>query len=310
MPTRSRYLIAAATLAVTVLLAFVIAKLTTHSTSDDALNQTTASPTSSEPAGSESPSATESSSVSPSESGSAAASPSVSPSPSASPSVSPPVSATPTSPSPSASPLTVGQLVKQVADCKLGGCTVVSTFASAQSGAPLRFALVQLPVDDGTVEVPLRAALFDTRTQKLTWKSAVLTGVPATDGGRDAAVQDATGHIAFTLHVGAHSSNLYVLDPANGTNVKWYGESSADGSTGYFSDTPGARAEDLDGDGVLEIVLPENDYDPSYAEGSTTEFRFAWNGKDAYVPSGCTFYEHGAATGTDYEAGDTQCQAG
>ncbi|MDQ1726982.1 MAG: hypothetical protein QOK14_1027 [Frankiaceae bacterium] len=304
LTNRGKAAAAAGALVVAVLLAFVVARLTTHSGTPVAHQSTGVAVSRAPAADSATPTDTQTAeSLSPDPTTSTSASVSISPSPS--PSVSLSTSAVATPPP----PLTVGQLVKQVTGCSAGACKVVKTFASSQSGTALRFVLVQLPVAKGAGEAPVRAALFDTKTQKLSWSSDVMTGVPA-NGADGGAAQDATGHIAFTLYVGMHTSNLYVFDPADGKNVKWFGQPNQDGSTGYFSDTPGAHAEDLDGDGVLEVVLPENDYTPDYATGNTTVFRYAWDsGKHDYVPAGCTYYPRSSKTGTDYDAGDPKCAA-
>jgi hypothetical protein len=202
-------------------------------------------------------------------------------------------------------------LVKLLPGCKNVTCKVESTIASDQSGTPLRFVLVQLPAATKTAgEFDYLATLFDTTKDQLTWSSDKLTGTAA-KGANGGAAQDATGHVAFTLYVGAHSSVLYVLDPADGVHVKWFGQPDDAGHLSYTSDTGGAHAEDLDGDGVLEVILPENDYTPSYADGNTTVYRYAWDAaKKAYVGSGCTYIPGGSKTGTDYDATDPKCAAG
>ena len=325
LTNRGKAVLGAASLVLVIVLAFVLARLTTHSGTPVAHQSTspvvpTETPTevdsptptdeslSDDPTATGSASSTTSVSASASGSGSASATASGTPSVSASTSASATDLVSPSTPA-SAPPATVAQLAKEVTGCAAGTCKVIKTFISAGS-TPLRFALVQLPAPKGTFEVPLRAVLFDTKTQKVTWSSDVLTGAPATgtDGG---AAQDATGHIAFTLIVGAHSSSLYVLDPGNGTKVKWFGQSNDDGSTGYFSDTPDAHAQDIDGDGILEVLLPENDYTPDYATGNTTVYRYAWEpSQHDYLPAGCTYYPSGAKTGTDYDVSDPKCAAG
>jgi hypothetical protein len=303
MTNRARAAIGIGVLLAAVLLAFVVAKLTTRPSSaglNETAGSTVASPTSA---------AVPSSGVPTSESASPSGSPSETSS-SASPTSGSPSSAAPTTTAAApAPPLTTGQLIRQLRGCATGKCTVISTFESTQSGTALRFALVRMPVTgDASGEVPLRAALFDTKKQVLTYASPVLTGVPAT-GADGAARQDATGHIAFTLFMGAHSSDLFVLDPADGTHVKWFDQPGNTTEQGWFSNTGGAHAEDLDGDGVLELVVPENDYSPDYATGSDTVYRFAWNGSSAYAMTGCTYYPHGAKKGTDYDATDAKCAA-
>jgi len=169
----------------------------------------------------------------------------------------------------------------------------------------LRFALVRLPRNVGS-EQTLKLALFDTKNV-LTWSSPELTGNPAQIDG-EYVKQDSTGHVFVTLFMGAHASALYVIDPRDGHSVQMLGLEDGAGAS-YSSDTPDAHAQDVDGDGVLELVVPQNDYDPSYAEGSVTSYVFTWTGA-AYSLSACTYYPHGSSDGTNLEPGDPNCDGG
>ena len=211
---------------------------------------------------------------------------------------------TTTRPTP-AKPRGVADLVTSVPDCRRGGCSVVAQ-VKPTTDKSLRFALVKLPQSDAdAIEVPFKAALVDVAKGKVTWSSPELLGNPV-DGGR--AITDAAGHVAFTLNTGVHGSTLYVLDPGTG-KPQFFGPDDSSGVAAWSTNTPGARAEDVDGDGLLELLVPVNDYEPSYAEGSTTVYRYAWSGK-AYVNDGCTFYASGSETGVDFTADDAECQAG
>ncbi len=220
----------------------------------------------------------------------------------ATPSPSPP-------PSPSPAALEIDQLISSINDCAQGGCTVKAHLTSRSGPIPLEFALVRMPGEPDAVEVPLRMALFDHTTQELTWQSAVLRGVPGGEGGH-LAIQDAAGHIALTLGMGAHASTLYVIDPADGVHVRFFGnqDDQTGSAKGYVSNMPSARAEDLDGDDVFELVVPVDDCEPSCADGTITEYLYRWNGSSDYVPSDCRVFPSGSDKGTAYAADHPKCK--
>jgi CubicO group peptidase (beta-lactamase class C family) len=200
-------------------------------------------------------------------------------------------------------------MIRSIDDCARGGCTVRAHFKVRKARRSLEFALVRTPgkADFGTEE-PLRMALFDPNSQRLTWRSPVLHGSPGGEGGT-LAKQDDTGHVAVTLGMGAHSSTLYVIDPADGVHVTFFG--NQDDQTGsakaYVTNMPSARAEDLDGDGIFELVVPVDDCAPSCADGTLTEYHYKWDGA-VYSRSGCKVFPSGSGKGIVYVRDDPTCR--
>jgi hypothetical protein len=208
--------------------------------------------------------------------------------------------------SPSQAALDLSQLVNEIDDCGQGGCKVRAQLTSNQSGNALEFVLVRMPGEPDALEEPFRMALFDRTARHHTWQSAPIAGIPSKEPNVGVR-QDATGHVALSLIVGAHASILYVIDPGDGVHVTFYGSDQPPITPkGYWTDTPGAHAEDLDGDGVFELVFPVNDYVPDYAHGTRSESRYKWNGRD-YVSSGCTVFGPDGRKGTDYPADHPKC---
>lgn len=187
-----------------------------------------------------------------------------------------------------ATPWSAANLVEQIPECSKGDCRIRAELTT--TGTPtLGFALVRMPGETDAIEEPFKMALFDIAGQKLTWASEVIHGMVA--GAESAlATQDKRGHIAVTLGAGAHSTLLYVLDPRDGVQPKFFGYSGEgkmpSDTPGYWTNTPNAAAEDQDGDGRFELYIEVSDYEPDYVNGKRTVYVYRWNGED-YERSQC-----------------------
>lgn len=213
-----------------------------------------------------------------------------------------PATTAPPKSAPRSSPLQAAKLVRQLPACAGGGCAVLAEFPTG-SAKVLHFALVGLPGFREAEDVGLKVmALFDVSTEKLTWSSEMETGRLLVLGRPGVASQDALGHISVSVLFGPHAVRLYVFDPADGVIPKFFGPDDG----GWVSNDADAHAEDLDGDGIFEIVVSTNPYDPSYAGGPTTVSRFRWNGSD-YASMGCTVHEDDGVTKKELPAGDPGC---
>ncbi len=90
---------------------------------------------------------------------------------------------------------------------------------------------------------------------------------------------DAIGHVLLTLAFGAHSGSAYVWGFEGGLPRLY--PSAPDG----FLSVSGVALFDLNGDGILELRVYDNDYDPCYACGTTTWIEYGWTGA-GYEPVG------------------------
>lgn len=84
---------------------------------------------------------------------------------------------------------------------------------------------------------------------------------------------DRTGNAFMSFVAGAHTFDLIVLR-FRGTEVEDFG------SLDHRFAGDAAVAEDLDDDGIAEIVVSVNDCDPDCASGKTTDVVYRWNGQD------------------------------
>lgn len=94
-------------------------------------------------------------------------------------------------------------------------------------------------------------------------------------------------HCFVVAVVGAHGGvmNVFAVGAAGQlADVSQGGELS--------TDTPDLRARDLDGDGIAEVLGLENDYQPTYAEGTNYWLVWAWRG-GRYAQNGCRKAQRG-----------------
>lgn len=90
---------------------------------------------------------------------------------------------------------------------------------------------------------------------------------------------DDIGHVHVVLGLGAHSGTAHVWGFEGGTPRRYPATPE-----GYFTVT-GVGLIDLNADGVLELRVYDNDYDPCYACGTTSWIDYGWSGAD-YVQVG------------------------
>lgn len=83
---------------------------------------------------------------------------------------------------------------------------------------------------------------------------------------------DAIGHVLLVLGTGAHSGTAYVWGFEGGVPRLHPADPE-----GFFTST-GVTLIDPNGDGILELRVYENDYDPSYVNGTTTWIDYGWTG--------------------------------
>jgi hypothetical protein len=100
-------------------------------------------------------------------------------------------------------------------------------------------------------------------------------------------VCDRLAHCLVPASVGVHSSVVTVVAVAPDGGIRLVTDRIG-------SEGPVSRAEDLDGDGVTEIVVIRNDGIPSFAEGSLFWQVYRWGGT-GYASVGCARYGEGEA---------------
>jgi hypothetical protein len=94
-------------------------------------------------------------------------------------------------------------------------------------------------------------------------------------------------HCFVVAGAGAHGGVLNVVA------VGAAGRLSDVSQSGELStDTPQVSARDLDGDGIDELLGLQNDYLPSYAEGTVYWLVWAWHGA-RYALTGCRKAQRG-----------------
>ncbi len=100
-------------------------------------------------------------------------------------------------------------------------------------------------------------------------------------------VCDRLAHCLVPASVGVHSSVVTVVAVAPDGGIRLVTDRIG-------SEGPVSRAEDLDRDGVAEIVVIRNDGVPSFAEGSLFWQVYRWGGS-GYASVGCARYGEGEA---------------
>lgn len=166
--------------------------------------------------------------------------------------------------------------------CAHTRCTLLGSVNGVRTTrGRLRVEVIGLPIPgtyqyDPTLQ-PVYIALYDETGTAIYTTPKAITGafMPTSHGPVPGGLAtDKAGRVFVPFDVAAHSSELVVLDP-NGPVVRDFDSlpTSPDSQGSFFADTPFASARDVDGDGVNEIVLYENDYNPDYVTG-TTRARF------------------------------------
>jgi putative cell wall-binding protein len=83
---------------------------------------------------------------------------------------------------------------------------------------------------------------------------------------------DAIGHIYLSLYFGAHSGTAHVWGFEGGVPRLYPGHA------GGFESPTGVALFDVNSDGLLELRVFDNDYDPSYVGGTTSWNDYGWTG--------------------------------
>ncbi|MEP7056028.1 MAG: hypothetical protein ABI912_12360 [Actinomycetota bacterium] len=167
---------------------------------------------------------------------------------------------------------------------------------AAQNGIPhaggkLRLEVIALAAANDNVERQNYLALYDAIGTAL-YTSSRIGGlfVPFARGvqpGFTGISVDRAGRVFVAFGTGAHSSFLVVLDPGV-RPVRTFGTLPGDGGEPrFFTDTPSSGALDVDGDGINELVSVVNDYDPNYAQGTSTALYYKYEVGD-FQAMGCT----------------------
>lgn len=155
----------------------------------------------------------------------------------------------------------------------------------------LRAEVIGQPLPGGGPETlrPVYIALYDRAGRAVyTTPRAVIghylkavPGQPATG-----ILTDRAGRVFVPFLIGAHSGALIVLDPNQNPVNDFHSVPSSGDSGRFFTDTPGSTAVDLNGDGVNELAIDVNDYQPNYAQGTTYERYYQYAGGD-FALLGC-----------------------
>lgn len=165
---------------------------------------------------------------------------------------------------------------------------------AAQNGIPhlggkLRLEVIALPKSGESVEREMFLALYDSTGKALYTTSKIEAYfIPRSEAalpGFTGISVDRAGRVFVPFGTGAHSSLLVALDPSI-RPVRTFKTLPSEGMR-FFSDTPSSGALDVDGDGINEVVVIVNDYQPSYAEGTSTAYYFKYKGGD-FRSMGCT----------------------
>jgi hypothetical protein len=114
---------------------------------------------------------------------------------------------------------------------------------------------------------------------------------------------DKSGNALMPIVEGAHGGQVIIIRVTPG-GINDFGTltTGAFGSNSppYLQPTPS---------GYDQIVLPINNYQPSYAQGTTTDNIYSWfTGPDAYVLTGCQVLSNpGGVPGTPYSPTGGSC---
>jgi hypothetical protein len=191
-----------------------------------------------------------------------------------------PASSTPAPPPP---PPLAAVPVRAVPACARAGCQVTAVVGNARPG--IHLALVRGPDRDLVRQTGYLLSL-DTAAAPLQARQ-LRNGDVFFDASLPAITCDQLRHCFVVAGVGAHASvlNVVAVGPAGElTDLSQGGE--------LATDTTDLRADDLDGDGIAEVLAVRNDYQPDYAGGTRYWMVWSWRG-GRYVPLGCRKVQRG-----------------
>ncbi len=188
---------------------------------------------------------------------------------------------------PPASPLTRTDALADIRSC--GGCQIVDlvTGLSSSSG-PASLIAVQVP-DTGSIpgSTPMRFYIVGDR-HRVIWSAPSGDPIPvaSTDGLHFTV--DKSGNALMPIVEGAHGGQVVIIR-VTPNEIKDYGTLTTSGSTGippFESNSPPHLQPTPSG--YDEIVLPINNYQPDYANGTTTDNIYSWStSTKEYVLKSC-----------------------
>jgi hypothetical protein len=181
-----------------------------------------------------------------------------------------------TAPGQPAAPALASVPVRAVPACAQVTCRAVAVVPDARPG--IHLALVRGP--DGDLAQTAYLLSLSATGRPLHWRR-LDQGQLFTDPGLPAPTCDISGRCFVAAGVGAHDGVMNVIEVGAAGRLT---DASQGGELAV--DTPDLAARDLDGDGVDEVFGVENDYQPSYADGS--RFWLVWSWRDGrYELTGC-----------------------
>lgn len=201
----------------------------------------------------------------------------------------------------SAPPLTPPEALADIPSC--GGCQILDmvTGLSSPSG-PVSLVAVQLP---GTGSYPGSSPMrFDLigNSQQVIWSAP--SGAPFSAGSTVGVhfTVDKSGNALMPIVEGAHGGQMLIIR-VTPQGIDDFGTLT---SGTFTSNTPTFLQPTPSG--YDQIVLPINDYQPSYAQGTTTNNIYTWStSTDAYVLTNCQVLAAQGNPGTTYSPMGGKC---
>jgi serine/threonine protein kinase len=200
-----------------------------------------------------------------------------------------------------APPLTQADALADLPSC--GGCQVVGmvTGLSSPSG-PASLVAVQVP-GPGTYPGSSQIMFYLIGNgRQVIWSGP--SGAPFTAAATDGLhfSVDKSGNALMPVLVGAHGGQMVIIrvtpDGITDFGTLTGGDFGANSPTN-LQPTPS---------GYDQIVLPINDYQPDYAQGTTTENIYSWStSTDTYVLTSCLVLDHQGNPATTYSPTGGKC---
>jgi hypothetical protein len=199
----------------------------------------------------------------------------------------------------SAPPLTPGDAVGDIPSC--GGCRFIDmvTGLSSPSG-PASLVAMQLPGTSASSSL-MKFYLIG-NNQQVIWSGP--SGAPflaaVTDGLHFSV--DKSGNVLMPVVEGAHGGQMVIIRVTPDGITDFGTLTGAD----FGSNSPTFLQPNPSG--YDQIVLPINDYQPSYAQGTTTDNIYSWStSTDTYVLTNCQVLDNGGVPGTSYSPSGGKC---
>jgi hypothetical protein len=119
---------------------------------------------------------------------------------------------------------------------------------------------------------------------------------------------DKSGNALMPIVEGAHGGQVVIIRVTR-NGIKDFGTLTTSGSTGIPVFTSNSPPQLLSTpSGYDQIVLPINNYQPSYAQGTTTDNVYSWStSTKTYVLKSCRVLNRQGAPGTAYSPTGGKC---